>query len=274
MANNNYGSLKKQIKADNKELSTEEMVDRAQSQVSSIAKEGVVTVEQLQSALPKKSRGKIIISQELVDNINDMHSNGGLYPDMLADNVMTHLDLVGRGISVAKVVDAVKFVTIRNMTGDQERAYRVVFSKKAAEIDARHGDASSFASEYANNKIVRDITNRAQIGISISHGYLANEMINRAVGLARGQGAGDDDYVSPKVQLEAITTVLDKIIPQENKMTIEMGLTESAQESQNDMMAQFAAVAINQKKMIDMGMDLKKVQNLGLAEVIDAEIDE
>ena len=274
MAKDNYNELKNQIKSDNEGLSTEEIVDKAQDQVSNLDKEGVVTIEQLQAALPKRARGKIQISQELVDDINDIHKNGGLYPEMIADNVMTHLDLIGRGTSVAKIVDAVKFVTIRNMTGEQERAYRVVFSSKAAEIDARDGDVSSFASEYAGNKIVRDITNRTQIGVSISHGYLANEMINRAVGLARGQGAGAEDYVSPKVQLEAITTVLDKIIPQENKMTIEMGLTENAQESQNALMQTFADVAVNQKKMIDMGMDLKKVQNLGLAEVIDAELEE
>lgn len=270
---NNYGTLKKEIKADNKGTTTEELISKAQDQVASIDKECLVTVEQLQAALPKKSRGKVIISQELVDEINDMNNNGGLYPDMLADNVMTHMDLLGRGVSVAKIVEAVKFVTIRNMTGEQERAYRVVFNKKAAEIDARNGDVSSFASEYANNKIVRDITNRAQLGLSISHGYLANEMINRAVGLARGIGAMPDDYVSPKVQLESITTVLDKIVPQDNKMTIEMGLTEGAQESQNALMEQFAAVAVNQKKMIDMGMNIDKVQNLGLAQVIDAELE-
>lgn len=83
--------------------------------------------------------------------------------DYFEEQFMTHIDLMGPGISSQVLINAIKFVALVQAGMTNHKAYNAVFPEKAAQVAARGSNTSSFAAEYAKKKTVVEIMKRSII---------------------------------------------------------------------------------------------------------------
>lgn len=210
----------------------------------------------------------------IVEKIHAIEETDGILQDYFEEQFMSYTDLIGPGISIDKIINAVKFVSHVQSGLSNTKSYELVFPDKAKQIKARPGgDTSSFATEYAKSKAVIEILSRSAIRADIEHRPLVNQLLKKLVDLSNGKGAKVDDYVSPTVQLNATLGALDYLKPPEDKtVDLKIGLNEEAIAMQQNLAAQIAASASAMRKQYENGGSLKAIQKVGIT--IDAEVEE
>jgi hypothetical protein len=210
----------------------------------------------------------------IVQKIHAIEETDGILQDSFEEKFMSYTDLIGPGVSIDKVINAIKFVSHVQCGLSNTKAYELVFPDKAKQIKARPGgDTSSFATEYAKSKTVIEILSRSAIRADIEHRPLVNQLLKKLVDLSNGKGAKVDDYVSPTVQLNATLGALDYLKPPEDKsIDLKIGLNEEAMAMQQNLATQIAASAAAMRQQFESGQSLREIQRVGI--VIDAEIED
>ena len=231
----------------------------------------LLTKERLATFLPKGSSTKL--TDELLAKINSVEVATGMDQGLFEEQLCSYAHLIGPGISLEKLMNAIKYVTLREVMGGSAKAYRVVFPEKTVEIEARGATVDNFASMYANTKAVIEVQKLVMIGVHITHAPLRNQLLQKMVNLSNGVGAKPDDYVSPTVQLNATIAAYDAVkIPDDNSMELKIGMSDSAMDSQNNLAEQIGKMAEIQMKNFQAGKSLNEVQRLNIvheAEAID-----
>jgi len=249
----------------NSEMTSEQLADRWKPANTNSQN---LTIEKLQSFLPKNSNTKV--TQAVLDTINKVEQESGMSQELFEEQVCSYAHLIGPGISFEKLMNAIKFVTLRNVTGKQSNAYRIVFPNKSDELDARGATVDNFASMYASTKAVVEVQKLTMLGVNITHAPLRNQIIKKYVDLMNGIGAKPDDYVSPTVQLNA-TIAADEMtkMPEDNTIELKMGMSDSALEVQKDIAEQLRIMSQGQVASYAANRDISKVQRLNIVHEVE-----
>lgn len=209
----------------------------------------------------------------IVAKIHAIEETDGILQDYFEEQFLSYSDLIGPGISIDKVINAIKFVCHVQSGLSNTKSYELVFPEKAKQIKARNSDTSSFATEYAKSKAVVEILSRSAIRADIEFMPVRNQLVKKLVDLTNGKGAKVDDYVSPTVQLNAALGALDYLRPPEDKtIDLKIGLNEEAIAMQQNLANQIAASASAMRQQFESGRSLKEIQRVGIT--IDAEVED
>src|SRR5574344_380996 len=237
------------------------------------SKEQGITREKLMEFVPRGYGGKV--TDAVLEMIRRVEQDTGMDQGLFEEQLLSYTHLLGPGVSFEKLINAIKFVALREVARGQARAYKIVFPEKAAEIEARGGSVDSFATMYASTKVVVEVQKLNMVSASITHRPLANQMLKKMTDLANGIGANPDDRVSPTVQLNAAIAVYEAVkMPEDNTMELKIGMSDSYQSVQESLAEQLRAVAEAQMAALKAGKSLDEVQRIKIRteNAIDAEL--
>ena len=233
-----------------------------------------LTLEKLQGFMPKNSTVKL--TEEILEIVNRAEEDTGMDQGLFEEQLCSYSHLIGPGISFEKLMNAIKFVTLREVARGNARAYKIVFPVKSAEIEARGETVDSFASMYAQTKAVIEVQKLNMVGVHITHRPLANQLLKKMVDLSNGIGAKPDDYVSPTVQLNATVAAYEAVKPPEdNTMELKIGMSDQAISVQENLANQISQMAEIQMKRFASGDKIGDIQKLkiNVEPVIDVDVE-
>lgn len=235
------------------------------------SEESLVTEDTIRELYKGKVNDETV--KAVVDRIHRIEETDGILQDYFEEQFMSYTDLIGPGVSIDKVINAVKFVSHVQSGLSNTKAYELVFPAKAAQIKGRNGDTSSFATAYAKSKTVVEIMSRSAIRADVEFMPIRNQLVKKLVDLTNGKGAKVDDYVSPTVQLNAALGALEYLKPPEDKsIDLKIGMSEEAIAMQKNLADQIAASAAAMRQQFEQGRSIKEIQKVGIT--IDAEVEE
>lgn len=230
-----------------------------------------ITREKLQQFMPKGYNGKV--TDAVLEMIRRVEQDTGMDQGLFEEQLLSYTHLLGPGISYEKLINAIKFVALREVARGQAKAYKIVFPEKTAEIEARGGDVSSFATMYAMSKVVVEVQKLNMVSASITHRPLANQMLKKMTDLANGIGANPDDRVSPTVQLNAAIAVYEAVkMPEDNTMELKIGMSDSALSAQESLAEQLRRMADLQMQAFKDGKKLDDIQKISIC--VEAKVDD
>jgi len=233
-----------------------------------------VTRERIMSFLPKGTAAKV--TDDMVDMINNLENDTGLPQNLMEEDVMSYLHLVGsiKGVNVLDLINAVKYCNLkRNMTNNM--AWSIVFPAKMEELLSGKRDASSFVSMYNQSKLVVAIDKMMIIPTHIMYQGYFHQAVKKQFELMNGISAGDG-RVSPMVEhLAAKELALLTKQPEEAKSTVDVNINHGT--IGDDYKAAIAAMAKAKMANIEEGEDLFDTINAPVRakdEAIEAKISE
>ena len=231
--------------------------------------ESQITPELLRKVLPKSVNDEVL--ESIVEHIHKIEEDVGIPQELFEDQFMSYTHLLGQGMPIDKLINAIKFVTFIQAGNTQGEAYALVFPDKVADMKKDNRDWSSFATMYAKTKAVTSIMKTAILSPYLTYKPWEAKVMQKLMHLMDGRGAKETDYVSPTVQLNAALGFLGYIKPPEdNKLTLDIGPNmTSAQQNLADQISRMVDVQMHKVKN---GESIKDIQRLGI--VIEGEIDE
>lgn len=227
------------------------------------SKEQSITREKLMEFMPKGCGAKV--TDAVLEMIRRVEEDTGMDQGLFEEQLLSYSHLLGPGVSYEKLINAIKFVALREVARGQAKAYKIVFPEKTAEIEARGGSVDSFATMYASSKVVVEVQKLNMVSASITHRPLANQMLKKMTDLANGIGANPDDRVSPTVQLNAAIAVYEAVkMPEDNTMELKIGMSDSALSAQESLAEQLRRMADLQMKAFKEGKKLDDIQKINI----------
>jgi hypothetical protein len=250
--------------------SVKNLVKNVEGEIRRVDKstESLINEEMLQGLYKTRVNDETIAA--VLEKIRAVEEKDGILQEYFEEQFLSYTDLIGPGISIDKVINAIKFVAHVQSGLTNTKAYELVFPEKTLQIKERKGDTNSFATEYAKSKAVVEILSRSMIRADIEFMPVRNQIIRKLLDLVNGKGAKVDDYVSPTVQLNAALGALDYLKPPEDKsIDLKIGYNEEAKAMQQSIVEQLAANAALMRQQFESGRSLRDVQKINV--VIDAE---
>lgn len=212
------------------------------------------------------------VLQNVVDKIHAVEGQCGIPQDYFEEKFMTYTHLIGTGLSVDKLINAIKFVNLvlmPNMTNT--KAYEIVFPAKAKQIRDRGEDCSSFATMYAKTKAVTEVMSNSILAPSVEYKPLEPKLLSKLVQLSDGRAA-NGMQASPTVQLNATIAALDYIkAPVDNTLNVNLSAGDAAIEAQNNLATQLSEMAAIQRAQFEANRSIGDVQKLNI-EFTDTEV--
>jgi len=224
-----------------------------------------LTVELLKSYLPRGS--SIAITQEVINVINKAEETSGVPQEIIEDQVVSYMHLLGPRVGFNTLLNALKYVNL-TMTPDMTnaKAYKIVFPKKAKEIEDRGKTVDSFASMYNQTKTVVAVQKLLIVPAYLTYMPLHHAAIKKQFDLMNGIGAKPNDKVSPTVQQLAAAKLADlTAMPEDNSIELKVGMSDDAKSLQQGLMEQIAAFTKVQMTRLEKGEDISTVQKLGIS---------
>lgn len=229
-----------------------------------------ITRDKLMEFIPRGYGGKV--TDGVLEIIRRVEEDTGMDQGLFEEQLLSYTHLLGPGISFEKLINAIKFVALREVARGQAKAYKIVFPEKTAEIEARGGSVDSFATMYASSKVVVEVQKLNMVSASITHRPLANQMLKKMTDLANGIGANPDDRVSPTVQLNAAIAVYEAVkMPEDNTMELKIGLSDGALSAQESLAEQLRRMADLQMQAFKDGKNINDIQRINIC--VEAKVD-
>ena len=226
----------------------------------------------LQSYMPKGFTGKI--TDEVLLMLNSVEEDTGMSEALFGEQLCSYSHLLTAGVSLHKLANAIKYCNLRLIPKmGSAKAYRIVFPTTTREKEARGLSIDSLASMYARTKTVLEIQKLLLIPTHISHAPMHNMMLQKLFDLSNGIGAKADDRVSPTVQMNAATELLNATkLPEDNNIELKIGMSDSAMDVQQNLADQIAASVALTREQLSKGVSLDEAQRIGIltdAELVD-----
>ena len=223
-----------------------------------------LTVEKIKKFLPRGT--SIKLTREIVEKLNRAEQETGIDQNLFEEQLLSYLHLMEGGAGIEKLANAIKFCNLRLLPKmGNEKAWKIVFPEKAAEIEARGEDCSSFASMYNNTKMVREISKLLLVPVYISHAPVHIAMHKKLYDLSNGIGANKGEYVSPNVQMNAAIALMEATrMPEDKSIELKIGMSDDAKNVQLRLTEQLARMAEIQLKRLKNGEDITDVQRLNI----------
>ncbi len=226
-----------------------------------------ITKERIKSMLPKRT--SIAVTDEVIDLINNMEKDTGMPQELLEEDVMSYLHLLGQGSrnTIKELVNAVKFCNLRRNYNNKQ-AWSIVFPEKFAELVENNKPVDNFVSMYANSKLVVAVDKEMLIPVHIQYAPYFHAAVKKQFELMNGRTNtkdkhGNEDRVSPMVQhlaAKELATLTRQ--PEESKLDISITPSDAALSAQSEMNEQLKQLVAIQRRQLDDGADILDVQVL------------
>lgn len=232
------------------------------------------TVEELQKLLPTK---KAVITEDVADIINKSMNEPEFQGESLLQTAVTYESVLRNArVGIKEYLNAIRFCAyLVSMDDNYTEAYKKTFWERdfvqerldIPTDDVRYKELTSAASRYRKSKLVTDILTLSAVPFDI----MFAGMRYKAVGVLA------DLMVTAKYDRDKINAAKELLVATKNdnvKIGLEVGPSAQAVSMQQQLNVQLAELAMNQKKLLEAGLDLKEVQKTGirLGDAVDAEV--
>jgi hypothetical protein len=227
-----------------------------------------ITREKLKKFLPKGS--SVQVTDEVLDMINNMERDTGLPQDLMEENLMSYMHLIGKvkNVSINELANAMKFCTLkRNMTNKE--AWAIVFPKKYDELTAANRQMDNHVSMYNSSKLVVEIDKQMIVPVYIQHSAYHHAAIKKQYELMNGND-GEGGQVSAMVMhLAAKELALITKMPEDKTIELKIGMSDAAMAQQQEMNDALSAIVANQSKLFAAGVDAAEIQKIHTVKIIE-----
>lgn len=222
-----------------------------------------ITREKLKKFLPKGT--SIQVTDEVLEMIDNMERDTGLPQNLLEEDVMSYMHLVGKigGVGLYELVNAIKFCNLKRNRTNRE-AWAIVFPKKYDELTAAGKPVDNFVSMYNQSKLVVAIDKEMIVPVHIQYSAYRHFSIKKQYELAT------NDQVSPMVQhLAAKELYAMTKMPEDKTIELKVGMSDAAMAQQQEMNDSLAALVASQAKMFAAGMKPDAIQKVHTIKIVD-----
>jgi len=228
-----------------------------------------VTIDKIKALLPNKTN--IVVTQEIVELINNMETDTGLPQELLEEDLMSYTHILGgmKGVGMKDLINAIKFCNLKR-NYDNKESWSIVFPEKYNSLAAGNKQIDNHVSMYNGSKLVTIIDKEMLIPVHLQYAPYFHAAVKKQFELMNGTTTTKDKYgnadkVSPMVQHLAAKelAVLTKQ-PEEQKLSISVNPGEAAMSMQSEMNEQLKSIVANQRQRLVDGEDIIDVQQIGL----------
>jgi len=241
----------------------------------------MVTREKIKSLLPKGSQ--VSLTDELMDTIANMGEETDLPQELLEEDLMSYVFLLGQQKGSPRfedLVNAIKFCNLkRNHT--TELAWSIVFPVRHAKLTEEKRKISSHVSMYNQTNLVRAIDKEMLIPAHLQYAPYFHAAVKKQYDLMNGRAGatnaeGEEMTVTPMVMhLAAKELALITKQPEEAKIDLKITQSDAMLNAQHEMNAQLEHIVANQARAFASGEDVSTLQKVHVeVEVVEAEIDD
>ena len=228
----------------------------------------IVTLEQLQAVVPKKSRHNI--TAELTNKINQVIANDD-YAEEFKSNIIGFADVLKDGkFGIDEYLNAVRYVSYKLMGNGNTVAYCKTFPERHQRLldEGKGHQLDGFVGAYNRTKLVNLILEQTMVPTYILNASLYQEAINVQFGLMT-------TAKSEKVRSDAANSLLTHLkVPEAIKVKVDVHTNNTDLEELRDMTRQLAA---QQQRLISQGVmsagDTAK-RKLIISDIVDGEFSE
>ena len=227
-----------------------------------------VTVDKIKGLLPPRTN--IAVTKEIVSIINNMGEDTGLPQELLEEDVMSYVHLLGgmRGVGMKELVNAVKYCNLKR-NYDNKEAWSIVFPKKHSELSEGNRQIDSHVSMYNSSKLVVAMDKEMLIPVHLQYAPYFHAAVKKQFELMNGKATKDEHgkvvKVSPMVQhlaAKELATLTKQ--PEEQKLSISVNPGEAAMSMQQEMNDQLKALVAQQRNRLEAGESIIDVQAIGI----------
>ena len=209
---------------------------------------GMLTIEQLEKALPKGFRHNA--TQKLVDKINGLAADEDLR-EAYRDNILSYTKVIADGrFQIGHYIDAVKYITHKLMGASNIEAFVKTFPDRYQKFltnGTSQKDIASYITSYNKNKLVNLIREQTIIPTYVLNADLYQEAINKQASLM------NDPKVSFAVQQKAAESLLNNLKPPE-VAKVEIGITNKENSLIDELRETTLRLAAKQKELLEAGV--------------------
>lgn len=235
-----------------------------------------LTVEELRQKFPAK---KNTITEETVALINEALDEPGFDDALFMTHLMDYQScMIEAGAGMEEYIMAMKFCAYLEAEDSLTEAFKKARAKtkfvrerlNAPSDSVAYNELSSAASRYRKTKIVRQILTQSDMPLYLMFQgarYQAVALLAREMNTAS----------LSKDRIAAADKLLLHVKPPENiQVELGVGPNKDAKEMMADLNAQIAGLVMNQRSMLEAGVDLSMAQKTGikLGTYAEAELEE
>lgn len=234
-----------------------------------------ITREKLKRFLPKGS--SVQVTDEILEMISNMENDTGLPQYALEEDVMSYMHLIGKGIGIAELVNAIKYCNLKRNRTNKE-AWAITFPSKYDEMIKADRVVDSFVSMYNSSKIVVAIDKEMMVPVYIQYSSYFHAAVKKQFELMNGVDSNGNEvggmvqHLSSKVLMEMLK------MPEDKSIEIRIGASDSLLAAQNELSSSISSLVSQQAEMFARGMspdEIQKVHKIKLLDesIIDAELE-
>jgi hypothetical protein len=231
----------------------------------------MIDKNKLQKFLPKGSHHTV--TDEVITLIENIENDTGMLQENIEESLLTYLPvLVDVKVDLKAYVNAVKYISLTgNM--DNNKAWEIVFPEKYNKLVSEGRWNTSHVSMYNKSSLIVKLQAQTLLGFRGLLAPIFFEQIETHRSLANGIAAGDQTC-SPTVQQAASAKLLDILAPKDdNKVVHELGLDDATKDITKSLFAQIKKSSELQALRFKAGESIEDIQNIGLSNVVEVEID-
>ena len=235
-----------------------------------------ITKEKLEGYLPRGTSHKV--TDDVLKLIANMEEDTGLPQDLMEEEVLGSLYLVSRvpRTKLRELINAVKFCNLKR-NYDNKKAWSIVFPEKYDKLMREGRQVDSHVAMYNQSQLVVEIDKEMLIPFHLQYAPYAHAAIKKQFDLMKGRAKnveGAPMNVSAMVQHLAAKSLFEMTAPPEStKIDLTIGKTDEEVSLQKEMNIQLAEMVKLQKARLDMGESIDSVQQIGVVNFVEGEID-
>lgn len=213
---------------------------------------------EVMSALPAHLR--TAVTPQFVDKLNNIAADP-LYAEEFERNFVSYSKvLMGGKYKTDDYLNAVAYVTYKLLGHTNQDAYKFTFPDRQRQMVAKGYDAkqiSSFVSAYHKGQLVSAILEQTMVPAFVLHASKFHQAIGVLAEIALDDSALNKDRVAAADSLAKHLTA-----PVAKEINVNLGVQESS--GMAELREGMLQMAIQQKRMIEEGFDVKQIAEQGL----------
>jgi len=228
-----------------------------------------ITRDELANLMPSKR--KKMITQELVDVINEIDGSDSFHSGEFIDNFIHYGSVLANGrYTMKQYLSAVKFVTYLSAGDTVQNAYEKTFPEILARRLSEGKAESTMQSAsvlYHRNKLVQNIITQSEIPLRLLFNKAKVDALNVLIDKSTDVSAGH------RVNMESANMILTHLKdPNENKIVLQHEMSESSIDMIQDLRRATTDLVQAEMKALESGITLKDIAEKKL--FIEAEIED
>jgi len=228
------------------------------------------------------------VTDGVMELIKNMEADTDLDQDSMEERVVSYISIMQEmKVSMTQYVNAVKYCVLKRNLRSNKKAYEIVFPDRVAAYEAevkRRAEAGEPAmkvtldtkvSNYNSGDLVVRIDQMMAVEWSLLHYNDRENALYTLINLSKGKAApapdGSQLTVTPMVQMQAASKVVDILAPAEEKAAkLDINVSSGIQQNLAEQLAKMTEI---QMAKLKSGSSIEDIQQIGLnSDTIDAEV--